>query len=311
MFNEIIEMIEQFDTICVFRHILPDGDANGSQFGIKSWIENRYPDKKVYALGKENPDTFFPQCYHGELNYSKALAIVCDTSNRERIDGEEQAFQCAKIIKIDHHPVVDSYGNVNIVDDTTCAACEVIGQMLMDHNEVLTPETATYLYCGLLTDSQKFSIPTVSERSLRIASYLVGFGVDIQMCNLKMFSSNLKEYEFESYIRTKVQFVEDGLAYIIADIKDYEQFDLTFEKAKEKVNVMANVNEFEVYCLYTEQTAGKYAASFRSKKTTLNDIAAHFGGGGHNFASGAKDLTLEDIKKVNQELIERIHEVWG
>lgn len=308
MFNQVIELIEQFDTICIFRHILPDGDANGSQFGIKSWIENKYPEKKVYALGKERENTFFPSCWHEEIDYSNALAIVCDTSNHERIDGEGYS-KCGKIVKLDHHPVVDNYGDINVVDEMACATCELIGALLMDQNEMLTLETATYLYCGLLTDSQKFSIPSVTKRTFRVAAYLVSFGVDIQKCNQKMFSNNLVEYEFESYIRTKVQFVEDGLAYVITNIHDYEQFGLTFEKAKEKVNVMANVDEFEVYCLYTEQSEGLYSASFRSKRTVLNDIAAHFGGGGHNFASGAKNLTIDDIYKANQELIDRIREV--
>lgn len=306
MLDQIIELIEQFDTICIYRHILPDGDAKGSQFGMKSWIESKYPNKKVVALGKDTQNSFFPDCDQEKIDFSKALAIICDTSNRERIDGEGWE-QCAKVIKIDHHPVVDSYGDLNIVDDTTCAACEVIAQMLMDHQETLTLETATYLYCGLLTDSQRFSIPTVSERSLRVASYLVSFGVDIQKCNLKMFSVNLKEYEFENYLRNKVIY-KDSLAYIVASKEDYEKFDISFEKAKEKVNVMANVEEIESYVLYTEQPEGNYSASFRSKRTVLNDIAAHFGGGGHNFASGAKNLTLEDIQKANQELIDRMHE---
>ena len=58
MLDQIIELIEQFDTICIYRHILPDGDAKGSQFGMKSWIKNKWPDKKVVAIGKDTPNSF-------------------------------------------------------------------------------------------------------------------------------------------------------------------------------------------------------------------------------------------------------------
>lgn len=40
--------------------------------------------------------------------------IVLDTANRERIDG---IYLCDQILKIDHHIVVDSYGDINIEDE--------------------------------------------------------------------------------------------------------------------------------------------------------------------------------------------------
>ena len=44
MLNQIKEVIEQYDIICIYRHVFPDGDAKGSQFGLKTWIERKYPN---------------------------------------------------------------------------------------------------------------------------------------------------------------------------------------------------------------------------------------------------------------------------
>ena len=51
-YNRILQLIEEYDTITIFRHQRPDCDASGSQFGLKQWINDNYPEKKVYALGK-------------------------------------------------------------------------------------------------------------------------------------------------------------------------------------------------------------------------------------------------------------------
>lgn len=304
---ELFQTISEFDTICVFRHINPDGDANGSQFGIKSFIEHKFPEKKVFAFGIENNPTFFPKCTHEEVDFSNALAIVTDTANHERIDGEGYK-ECAKIIKIDHHPIVDNFGDINYVDEKACATCEVIGKMFMESNEILTKETATYLYCGLLTDSQKFSIPSVTQDTFKVAAYLLSFGVDIQLCNQKMFSSTVKEFQFETYIRSNVQYVNEHIAYIIVNIEDYEKFGLTFEQAKSKVFVLSNVDEIDMYCLFTQASDTTYNGSLRSKKVTINDIAAHYHGGGHKLASGVKKLSMDDIHSLLNELEIRYNE---
>lgn len=310
MLNQIKEVIEQYEIICIYRHVFPDGDAKGSQFGLKTWIESKYPNKQVYAIGQDTPNSFFPNCYHGEVEFEKALAIIVDTANHQRIDGEGWD-RCDKIIKIDHHPAIDQYGALNFVREEACAASEIIGEMFMEANEQLSKESATYLYCGLIADSQKFSIPTTTSKTLQVASYLINFGVDIQTCNLRMFSDTKQRFEYKALLRTKVQYVEPGLAYIITTMDEYEKFGLTFDTAKNVVDVMANVDGFDIWVVYTEQTPGFYSGSFRSKNTTLNDIVAHYGGGGHNFASGAKNLTLSDIESANKELVERLKEIRG
>ena len=58
MLNKIIEKIQAYDSIVIFRHEYPDMDALGSQLGLKQAILDNYPNKNVYALGsldKQNP----------------------------------------------------------------------------------------------------------------------------------------------------------------------------------------------------------------------------------------------------------------
>ena len=49
-FDRLLQQIENAKIITIFRHTNPDCDALGSQFGLKNWIQDNYPDKQVYAL---------------------------------------------------------------------------------------------------------------------------------------------------------------------------------------------------------------------------------------------------------------------
>ena len=47
MFENILALIQEFDTIIIHRHNKPDGDAMGSQIGLKHILSENYPEKKM------------------------------------------------------------------------------------------------------------------------------------------------------------------------------------------------------------------------------------------------------------------------
>ena len=51
MFEQILEEIRQASRIIIHRHSNPDGDALGSQIGLKHLIRENFPDKEVYMVG--------------------------------------------------------------------------------------------------------------------------------------------------------------------------------------------------------------------------------------------------------------------
>lgn len=46
LMKDIINKIEEYDTIAIYRHVFPDPDSYSSQTALKSIIENTYPNKK-------------------------------------------------------------------------------------------------------------------------------------------------------------------------------------------------------------------------------------------------------------------------
>ena len=92
MFQEILQVIREASRIIIHRHKNPDGDALGSQIGLKHIILENYPEKHVLTVGDEaGRYAFMPDSVMDEVAdalYAEALAIVLDTSSRKLISDE-------------------------------------------------------------------------------------------------------------------------------------------------------------------------------------------------------------------------------
>lgn len=310
----LFELIEQYEVITIFRHISPDSDALGSQFGLKQWIMDTYPNKKVYAIGSDNGAKEFrfpPVDKVCDDIIASSLSIVLDTANQARIDDGRWKL-AAYTLKIDHHIVVEHFANVEVVDDLFGATCEILAHMFETHGIKLSTACAQYLYGGLIADTLRFSISTITPRTLRLGAYLLEAGVDVHKANEDNFSTSLKLYHYENYIRSNCKVLHEHVAYSIIYKEDYERFGLSFHEAKEKVFVMGNVHEFEAWALFVEKDKDAqgnciFNGSLRSKRIVINDIANAYHGGGHRFACGVSGLSLDTIKQLLQDIADRVN----
>ena len=125
--KKIYRLIKKSDTIVIARHVGPDPDALGSSIGLKESILATFPNKSVYVVG--SPATKFK--YLGNLDKvpsyisKNALLIVTDTPNIKRIDGVNLS-DFKNIIKIDHHPFVEKFADVEWIDTTASSASQMI-----------------------------------------------------------------------------------------------------------------------------------------------------------------------------------------
>jgi len=309
-FQELHAAIESSSVITIFRHVHPDCDALGSQFGLKQWIHDHYPDKQVYALGTDT----LSQGRWPELDkaadeiVSGSLAIVLDTGNAARVD--DSRFATAEsIIKIDHHPSHDSFGRIQYVDTHAAATCEILASFFQKEQKTLTRPAAEFLYCGMLTDTLCFRTSNTTSETLAMASYISSAGIDIPGLNRMLFDQSVREFEFANYIRSHYQKLGEHVAYKIISMHEQETYKLKATEARNFVDEFGHVAEFEIWAIFTEQLInGKlsYDGSLRSKSVPVNDIAERFHGGGHINAAGVKNLSSEELKSLLDSLFSRV-----
>ena len=92
MFQELLNEIKNHQTIIIHRHKNPDGDALGSQIGLKAILQENFPEKTIYIVGDSAGHySFMDGSTMDEISddvYTDALAIVLDTSARHLISDE-------------------------------------------------------------------------------------------------------------------------------------------------------------------------------------------------------------------------------
>ena len=311
--NAILDLIQTYESICVFRHENPDADALGSQFGLITWIQETFPTKRVYPMGLHrgtSPEWYgeYPEVSDDIINNS--LAIIVDTANADRVDDKRYTL-ALKRIKIDHHPFTDKYADLEWIDDHAASASEMITELIhMYSNEILSKKVSTYLYRGILADTLRFSTKAVRPKTLKMAAFLVESQIDLSSINDQLFALSLEELKFTNFLRTHANYEDQRLVYCIVTQEDLKTLNITQGKAKEKVNELGLLSQTQVWALFIEQEEqpNRYNGSLRSRALHVNEFAKQYRGGGHRLASAVKQCSLEEISNLLSQIKEALNQ---
>ena len=308
-YRRILSAIKRYDRIAIFRHIMPDFDALGTQLGLATWIKDNFPEKEVRVFG-DNHVTFTPRLYPEMDNVPQDwfkepfLSIIVDTGNTSRI--ADPRWRKGKFkIKIDHHPDVEHYGKISIVDTEAAAASEIVVNMLLNFkgNYHISKEAAFYFHSAIVGDSGSFKYSSVSRHTFAIAGELISTGISVSEVYQKMFVKQIDDLKVTAYVLNHFEISDKGVAYYVLDAKIQEELKITTERGKENVNLFANIDGINCWCSITEDPKDHcWRVSIRSKETAINEVATMFEGGGHAQASGAKLKSLDDLPRLIEEL---------
>ncbi len=319
--RKILEKIESYQIIIVSRHIRPDGDAIGSTKGFVKILRDTYPEKKIYLVNEDHSDDL---AFCGREDtvpdeiYGDALQIVIDTGTRNRISNRKYA-RAKEIIKIDHHIEADPYGDINWVEDFRAAAAEMIADFYVTFKDKLkiSPEAATYIYLGMVTDSSRFRHAEVTGETLRLAAVLLDCGVNTEKLFANLYIEEPERLKFKSYVYNNIQFTENGVAYIYMSKAEQERFGLTLEAASDVISQLKEIRGSLVWIAFIDNVAeNSIRVRLRSRFLEINDLAKEYHGGGHAMAAGATVYSAEEmlslLKDADKLLKEykATHEGW-
>ncbi len=303
-YEQILDAIKKYDRIAIFRHIMPDFDALGTQFGLKTWIEDNFPNKEVIALG-DNHVVFTPNGLFPETNkvndawFSKDfLAIIVDVGDKKRI--ADPRFEKASLkIKLDHHPETDKIFDISVVDINLAAASELVANMVLNFEGYKLSELASkYFYIALVGDSGRFQYSSTSTHTFLIAAELIERGINITKIYEDMYIKNVEDLEIQKFILNNYHVSKAGTCYYVLKDEDLKRLNITSERGKENVNMFSNIRGVNIWCSITEDvTEPCFRISIRSRNYIVNDIATEFKGGGHAQASGCQIKDLSELDK--------------
>ena len=301
--QQILEKIKAYNTIIIHRHMKPDPDALGSQVGLKALLEHHFPEKTIKVVGFNEPTlTWLAKMDQVEdTDYQGALAIICDTANTARID-DKRYTKAETIIKIDHHPNDEVYGDLVWVDTNSSSASEMIALFAEATNLELSDYAAKMLCAGIIGDTGRFLYPSTSARTLRIVSQLREHNFDYAELTRKMDTMSFKIAKLQGYVYDHLEVDENGAARVILTQEILKKYDVTDAETAAIVGAPGRIDTVSLWGIFVEQADGHYRVRLRSKFIPINEVAKEHDGGGHPLASGANSYSLEENELIYQKL---------
>ena len=315
MFEAVLDCIKNYDTIIIHRHSRPDGDAMGSQIGMKHIILENFPNKKVYMVGDTtNYLSFMPDSVMDEIDdgvYNGALAILLDFA-APHLASDNRYTLADKTVRLDHHIYCETFTDVEVVESSYESCCGLVTAFAVECGLKINATAGEALYTGMLTDSGRFRYDSTSSRTFKMAAELIDTGFDVNELYRNLYSDNFDSKLLKAKFTLKIQFTPNNVAYIYTTKDEVKELGSSeFSISRGMVATMADIKGVDIWVNFTESDEG-VLCELRSGRFNINPIAVKYGGGGHQKASGAcvpdhdtAMAMLADLDKMQGEYNER------
>jgi len=307
MFEAILEAVKEYDRIILHRHSRPDGDAMGSQLGMKHLLKENFPGKEIYAVGDSAgffgfmEDSMMDEI--PEEAYQGALAVILDCGAAHLIS-DDRYTKAAKTVRIDHHIFCGQIADIEVVDTSFESCCGMVAEFARESGLKLNPLAAKSLYTGMVTDSGRFRYDGTTARTFRLAAMLMEQPIDTNALFRDLYADDFENKKLKASFILKIQFACPKVAFIYTDREEFDRLGLdTFTVSRAMVNTMADIRGVEIWVNFTETEKG-VLCELRSNKHNINPIAVKYGGGGHAKASGATVTDRETAMAMLRDLVD-------
>ena len=307
VFDQILNEIKHYKTIIVHRHKRPDPDALGSQGGLVEILKASFPDKQILKAGGPVDGLQFLSEMDPVTaeDYKNSLVIVTDTANSPRISGDDYTLG-EKLIKIDHHPNDEPYGDIVFVNTKASSCSEIIVDFYDYHKAELklTDEGARLLYAGIVGDTGRFLYPATTSHTLQVAAELMTYNFTATDLNNELNVMSPSVALLSGYVLQNIEVNELGVGRVILTKECLAEFGVADSETAAVVSLPGSIEGVLLWGIFVEQPEGYFRCRLRSKGPVINEIAKRHHGGGHPLASGANAKDLAEVAEIMSEFDE-------
>lgn len=312
--QKILRLIKNVDRFLLTSHQDPDGDSIGSLIGLNKFLKSLGKNVVVYNHGRM-PSRYSFLDPEAEIRFSKLplpftpeAVVVLECPNIERTGFvRDYITPGMTLVNIDHHPNNTLFGDINIVDSSSCAVGEIIYNIIKAGGYKVTPEIAGPLYAAIASDTGRFKFPNTDSKCFLAASELVNAGANPKEISDKIFSSYLPEtMKLLGHILENLELHDDGKICVLKlAMDDLKKYNVNAEDTEGIIDYSLVISGVKIGILFKEHDSQTVKVSLRSQ----NDIdicsyARRKGGGGHPNAAGftVKKRFNETIESVMAEV---------
>ena len=309
--KELAGFLKAAETILIFTHTNPDGDALGSaaalcrvlrKMGKTSWIlmDEEVPEYISFM------DTEFVT-RDKECLKDHDVSICVDCGEYSRFPALADKFDEGKLhLCVDHHATGDGFGNHYYIDPSEAATCQLIYKLIKElGSEFIDKTVAESIYTGINTDTGSFQYSNTTADTHAIASDLMTYGVDHTAINVKLYQTiPMTKLKIQASILQRAEFLFGGkvaVGYVTGQMLD--EAGAVLDDAEGTIDMLRNIEGVEI-AAFLKEKGEAVKVSMRAKSyANVAEIVSVFGGGGHVKAAGCTlemgmDEALDAIKKA-------------
>lgn len=293
--------------VLVVTHIGPDGDAIGSLTAVG--VALRQLGKEVTLVCDDGVPSRFRFLPLTELvqkrppentRYDLLIAVDCGDELRMGRAFASLPEPRPVVINIDHHVTNTQFGSVNLVQSQATSTAEVLYRLFHELGVKFTPDLATCLLTGIVTDTLGFRVVGITPVTLETAGALMQRGADLSF--IMQNALTVKPYSTLRLYRTGLNNMklEDGLLWTTINNEEREAAGHLGAGSVGLVNMLADVDDVAIGLVLLEYEDGNVYVGFRCRPPySVTELALNLGGGGHPLAAGATlDIPLAEAESL-------------
>jgi phosphoesterase RecJ-like protein len=310
------------DRFLLTAHEGPDGDALGSLLGMHHLLTALGKDSVMFLAAKEFPlpieYRFLPleEVFHEPpADMADRTIIFLDCGNIDRMPVGFLSAGDNFVVNIDHHHDNTRFGDLNLVEVEASCTAEIVFDLARLMEVPVTPDMASALYVGLITDTGKFMYENTTPHTHRVAAELIEAGVNVDDTYRRLYEHVPPEkLRLVARALGAIQHRCEGqlvVTYITAE--DYAETGAGEEMTEGVIDHLRSIEGTRVAAVVRDlgdRGQAKRKVSLRSSdgEVDVSAIARKHGGGGHKRAAGfSTDLEIDElIVFLCDELVEQL-----
>jgi phosphoesterase RecJ-like protein len=326
--KEIQNILDLAKKIVIIQADNPDGDSLASALALEQILHELGKEPYLYCA-IDVPD--YLKHLQGWDRVSKDIpsqldaSIIVDTSANvllEKLNQSQQRGWVAgkPVIVLDHHADVACdipYAKVVINDNSAVATGEVIYKLASSLNWPLNKLAKTHIASSILSDSLGLTSEGTTAGTYRIMADLIDGGVDRPALEearhaLNKMPEEIFRYKAKLIERTEL-YADGNLALVSIPHDEVMQYSPLYNPAPLIQIDMLQTEGVRVAIVLKRYNDGKVTGSVRCgyNAKIAGELAKHFGGGGHEYASGFKVTDGKPFEDIKTEVIRLATELLG
>ncbi len=316
-YDEVAAILDRARSVVVLQADNPDGDSLGSSLALEAILSEM--GKTVYLVCAVDIPSYL-KYLDGWSRVQKDIpqqfdaTIIVDTSSEtlfEYFEGSDSFawIKSKPVIVIDHHMESGgiSFANVNVIEEAV-ATSEIIHRIAVERDWPLPLDACEMMAVSIMSDSVGLISDSTTATSIRVVADLVERGVSLAKIDdsrRELMRKDPSLVPFKGDLLKRVEFNCNGrLASVVVQWEEIEKYSPLYNPTMLVIDDMRMVVGVDIAIGYKLYKDGRITAKIRCNygKTIAADLAAHFGGGGHEYAAGFKSTDGTKLSDIQREV---------